>query len=323
MRLASALWAAVWSVASVAAATPAHGAEAVPDANGIREWKVSCNSEPQSVAVGSNGRVYFAATSTGQLLAFDPASGSTETWQLESGTLPRTLAVDAAGQVFFAAVDGPIGRLDPQSGEVRRYTIGGPGAPYWVALAGSGRVWFSDPTGQRLGAFDPETGDTVFFKIAARPYAISIDAQERVWTVLPDDDSVGVLDPGTGVFRRIRLKAGARPRAIAAAPDGMIWSVLAGSAALLRIDGRHVADMVEYRAAQGLGGPDSLAISADGTVWVSYKGEQPIWRIDRVSRALERVDAAAVSRAPRAMTAERGGKVRAVSAGHGALPPLR
>jgi virginiamycin B lyase len=323
MRLASALWAVVLLMQSVAAGAPALAANGLPDAHGIREWKVSCSGEPQSVAIGGNGRVFFAATSTDQILAFGPTGRTTESWQLDSGTLPRTLAVDPSGNVFFTARSGPIGRLDPQSGEVRRYAIEGAGAPYWVAIAGSGRVWFSDPAGRRIGAFDQETGDTVFFDIAARPYAITIDAQERIWTVLSDEDGVGVLDPRTGVFRRIQVGAGARPRAIAAAPDGMIWSVLAGSAALLRIDGRHVADLVEYRAPPGLGAPDSLAISADGTVWVSYKGGQPIWRIDRVSRALEMVDASALSHAPRATTVDRGGKVWAVSAGRGTVRPPR
>ena len=318
MQLAGALWAAIFFAQSVPA-SPVFAANGGPDANDVREWKVSCTSEPQSVALGRDGRVFFAATSSSQILAFNPATGATESWQLQSDTFPRTLALDASGHVFFAAVGGEIGRLDPQSGEVQRYTIQGAGTPYWVEVTGSGRVWFSDPAGRRLGAFDPQTGNTLLFDIAARPYAITIDAQERVWTVLSDDDSLGVLNPRTGLFKRIQLKPGARPRAIAAAPDGMLWSVLAGSAVLLRIDGRHVSDFVEYRVPSNLSAPDSLAISAEGTVWVSYKGEEAIWRIDHVSRAMEVVNTPAPSHARRQMAPEHGGKVYSVSAGRTTL----
>lgn len=310
MRLVSALCAVIFVALVVTAASPAIAAQSWPDPDGVRVWRTACASQPQSVAIGRDGRAYVAAASSSQIFAFNRTSSSRESWQLQAGTFPRTLAMDANGRVYFASIGGAIGRLDPQSGEVQRYTIQGVSAPYWVEVAPSGRVWFSDPIGRRLGAFEPDSGDTTFFDLAARPYAISIDSEGRIWSALTDEDSVGVLNPRTGLFQRIKVAHGSRPSAIAAAPDGMIWSVLPGSSMLLRIDGHSFDRLVEYRSPPRLGALDGLAISADGTVWVSYKGEEPVWRIDHTTRLLEEVNSPPPSREARTVNAGRGAKLR-------------
>jgi virginiamycin B lyase len=318
MRLLTALWAAGWL-----AYAPVVAAQDQAPSPDVREWKISANGGPQSVAIGPDGRVFVAATFANKVLAFDPASATVASWDLGSGTLPRTLAVDRAGQVYFAALGGALGRLDPASGRVDRYAFAAPSSPYWVEISPSGRVWFSDPGRKRIGSLDPATGASESFLVDAEPQAIAVDTSERVWAVLRGDDALAVLNPRTRLFKRIKLVRGARPRALAAAPDGAVWVVLAGSAALLRIDGPRLRDVTEYQAPLDAGAPSSLAIGGDGTVWVSFERGARIWRIDPATRAPEIVDAVAPARSPRPAAVDGEGRLWFVSAERGVLGRVR
>jgi virginiamycin B lyase len=318
MRLVTALWTAGW-LAWAAAAT----AQDQAPTRHVREWKISAGGGPQSVAIGPDGRVFVAATLANQVLAFDPATATVASWDLGSGTLPRTLAVDRTGQVYFAALDGALGRLDPASGRVDRYAFAAPSSPYWVEISPSGRVWFSDPGRKRIGRLDPVTGASDSFVVGAEPQAIAIDTQERVWAALRGDDALAVLDPRTRLFKRIRLARGARPSTLAAAPDGAMWVVLAGPAAVLRIDSPRLRDVTEYHAPPNAGAPSGLLISGDGTVWVSFERGTWIWRIDPATHAPELVEALAPARSPRPAAGDGQGRLWLVSGARGMQARVR
>jgi virginiamycin B lyase len=313
---------ALWAAGALAYAAAAFAQDRAPSPD-VREWKIAAAGGPQSVAIAPDGRVFVAATFTNKVLAFDPASATVASWDLGSGTLPRTLAVDRAGQVYFAALGGALGRLDPASGRVDRYAFAAPASPYWVEISPSGRVWFSDPARRRIGSLDPATGESESFVVDAEPQAIAIDRSERVWAVLRSDDALAVLNPRTRLFKRIKLARGARPRALAAAPDGAMWVVLGGSAALLRIDGPQLHDVTEYQAPPDAGAPSSLAIGGDGTVWVSFERGARIWRIDPATHAPEVVDAVAPARSPRPAAVDDRGRLWFVSIERGALGRVR
>jgi streptogramin lyase len=99
--------------------------------------------------------------------------------------------------------------------------------------------------------------------------------------------------------------------------------VLAGPAALLRIDGPRLRDVTEYQAPPNAGAPSSLAISGDGTVWVSFERGARMWRIDPATHAPEIVEAAVPARSPRPAAVDTQGRLWFVSAERGILGRVR
>jgi streptogramin lyase len=233
---------------------------------------------PRSIAVDASGRIFAAATTSNQILAYDPETAALDRWRLDRGALPRTLALSASGTIYFAAIGGAIGALEPSSGHVRLYAMPAPSTPYWVATARSGKVWFSDPGAMRLAALDPSTGEVQAFPVPVEPHAIAIDARDRVWVTLPESGELGVLNPRTGLLHRIRLGTSARPRGIAASHDG-IWVILDGPGRLLRVEGPRARDVTEYRPPPQFGPPVGLATDRDGALWVTFRDTEDVWWI--------------------------------------------
>jgi streptogramin lyase len=92
-----------------------------------------------------------------------------------------------------------------------------------------------------------------------------------------------------------------------------MWVVLAGPAAVLRIDSPSLRDVTEYHAPPNVGAPNALAISRDGTVWVSFVHGAWIWRIDAATHVPELVEAVAPARSPRPAAEDGQGPPRFVS----------
>ena len=263
----------------VAFASTVLASEIGAGASRAKDWRLHCHGGAQSVAVGPDGRMFVAAMASNQILAYDPSTAAFDSWRLGSGTLPRTIAAGPSGRIYFAAIGGAIGALEPSTGRIRRYIMDAPSTPYWIVAAASGRIWFSDPGAMRLASLDPASGSVETFAISALPYAIAVDARDRVWVTLPEDDQLGVLNPRTGLMHRIRLGAGARPRGIIAARDG-VWTILEGPGTVMQIEGPRARHVVEYRPPPRFGPPAGLASGRDGAVWVTFRDTPRVWRID-------------------------------------------
>jgi streptogramin lyase len=275
---ARALRTALCLVLCAAFASTVLASEIGAGASRAQDWRLHCLGGAHSVAVGSDGRMFVAAMASNQILAYDPRTGAFDRWPLGSGTLPRTVAVGPSGRIYFAAIGGAIGALEPSTGRIERYAMDAPSTPYWVAAASSGRIWFSDPGAMRLASLDPASGSVETFPVLALPHAITVDARDRVWVTLPEDDRLGMLNPRTGLLHRVYLGAGARPRGIVAARDG-VWTILEGPGTVMRIEGPRARDIVEYRPPPRFGPPVGLAIGRDGAVWVTFRDTPRVWRI--------------------------------------------
>jgi virginiamycin B lyase len=75
-----------------------------------------------------------------------------------ASTRPRDPFADAQGHVWFVGQNGNyIGRLDPKSGEFKRYEID-PGTNPHNLVVEKGMVWFTGNRNNRLVKLDPARG---------------------------------------------------------------------------------------------------------------------------------------------------------------------
>lgn len=94
-------------------------------------------------------------------------------YELGRGTGPHTVIIDGQGMPWYAGNrDRHIGRLDPESGGVRRFEMpAGVDDPHSMAWRSDGKIWFtaqrSAPAGY-VGLFDPATGETRHIQVSGR-----------------------------------------------------------------------------------------------------------------------------------------------------------
>ena len=95
-----------------------------------------------------------------------------------------------------------IGRLDPNSGEIKLLTPPTAGArPYGMALNSKGLVFFVEFGINQVGSVDPKTMEFHEYKLpdpAARPRRIAITGDDIVWYSDYARGYLGRLEPATG-----------------------------------------------------------------------------------------------------------------------------
>ncbi len=115
--------------------------------------------DPHTGLFHANGKLYFTAQQAGMLGRLDPESGELT----EIDTEPRPYGIqEAPDGTLWIAYNGTnkIGAMDPETMEVRYYTVAEPETRIRrLALTSDGMVWYGNTTMGRLGRLDPRTGD--------------------------------------------------------------------------------------------------------------------------------------------------------------------
>jgi virginiamycin B lyase len=160
-----------------------------------------------TVRIDAQGNVW----STGSpLTKYDRETGKFEHFADVPSAYGIALAKD--GTAWFAefGTKGKIGKVDPETGKVTKYTVPTPDAwPRRIQVADDGTIWFAEfgespatltQTG-KIAHFDPRTETFKEYILpghSASPYAFDIDAKGRMWYSNMHEDVVGCLDPQTG-----------------------------------------------------------------------------------------------------------------------------
>lgn len=165
--------------------------------------------------VDSHGNVW---SSGGPLSKFDPTTG---TFRHFPETSPYGITLAKDDTLWFAEFNakGKIGKVDPETGKVTKYTVPTPRAyPRRLQVAPDGAVWFAefginssgglrydDPVmgggGGKIARFDPKTETFKEYQLpgpSPSPYAFDMDKNGRLWYANMHQDLVGCLDPATG-----------------------------------------------------------------------------------------------------------------------------
>ena len=183
-----------------------------PETGEVTEFKTRAG-DPHTATFHPNGQLYFTAQRAGMLGRLDPVTG--DLTEVETERRPYGIQVDANG-VIWVAYNGAnkIGALDPESMEVRYYTISDPGSRVRrLGISSDGMVWFVNSTLGRIGRLDPATGAIKEWESPSgprsHPYALAV-INDKIWYnesgMRPD--ALVRFDPATDTFQSWSIPSG-------------------------------------------------------------------------------------------------------------------
>lgn len=183
-----------------------------PATGEITEYETEAG-DPHTAVFHPNGNLYFTAQRAGMLGRLDPETG--ELTEIETEARPYGIQVAEDGTVWVAYNGtNKIGALDPQSMEVRYYTLPDPDSRVRrLGLDSEGTVWFVNSTMGRIGRLDPASGDVREWDSpsgsGSHPYALAV-IDDKIWynesAMRPD--ALVRFDPATETFQSWAIPSG-------------------------------------------------------------------------------------------------------------------
>jgi virginiamycin B lyase len=202
-----------------------------------------------------------------------PAEPEAREWTVPYGaeTRPRDPYADSEGRVWFVGQEGNyIARLDPKSGEFRRYEIDAGTHPHNLVVH-NGAVWFTGNRNNRLVKLDPRTGRFETFMIpdstVRDPHTMIFDPRSGVaWFTAQNSGVVGRFDPATKRFRLWRTGERTRPYGIVLDSKGQPWFDLFGTNRIGTIE-PGAAQIRTFAVGQERTRPRRIAITSGDQIW--------------------------------------------------------
>ena len=204
-----------------------------PSSASFRQYPLPEGTGPHTVIADARG-AWFAGNRVGHIGLLNPASGTISTYALP-GTGARdvhTMAFNQQGDIWFTVQQGnKVGRLDAQTLRINLYEVPTADArPYglvmqqnqpWIALFGSNKL-----ATVNNGVLQEIELPRKF----SLPRRIALTPDGKVWYVDYAGGYLGHYDPLSGNISEWQTPAGAnaRPYALAADKNGILWFVETG-----------------------------------------------------------------------------------------------
>lgn len=194
----------------------------------------------------------------------------------------------ADGTIWWAGQWGNlIGRINPQTGEMKEYELPENAMPHSVTTDAAGNIWYTGNKNGTVGKFDPETEAITEFKMpdpAARdPHTAIFDTDGILWFTLQQSNMIGRLDPETGDIKLVTAKTqGSRPYGIKIDADGNPWIACNGSNCLIKVDPRTM-ELTEIKLPDPGTTVRRLDIADDGMIWFVNSSMGRLGRLDPAS----------------------------------------
>ena len=128
---------------------------------------------------------------------------------------PRDPAVAPDGAVFFVGQAGQaptgnyIARLDPKTGEFKKYELDPGTNPHNCIVDAKGIVWYSGNRNGTIGKLDPKTGQITRYPMpdstVRDPHTMIFDQKGNIWFTAQGSNAVGHLDVKTGKVRTVKM----------------------------------------------------------------------------------------------------------------------
>jgi hypothetical protein len=198
--------------------------------------------------------------------------------------------------------DGTVSRVDVAERTVETIPVGR--SPEGLAFA-NGHVWVANGGDGTVSEIDPRAGKRVrTLRVGNGPLGMAAQ-DDAVWVANSVDGTLARVDTRSGNVTFVPV--GPRPVAVAAKPDA-VWVALAGSDAVVKLEGGRVVETINV-------GHDPAALALDAkSVWVANAQDRTL---SRVNAPLGAVDATVpLEDSPRAVATARGTVWVALANGH-------
>jgi virginiamycin B lyase len=248
---------------------------AIEDATGVYLGE----GEAAIVVPGHGRRGFERAARVGptewERLARDARPGPVRlrAYEVFDGAGPHDVAPARDGKVWFTAQGaGELGRLDPDTGRVKRVPLGDGSAPHGVIVGPDGAAWVTDGGLNAIVRVDARSLRVRRHPLPAdRPSTnlntATFDRNGLLWFT-GQAGVYGRLDPRTGRMRVFDAPGGPGPYGIATTAAGEVWYASLAGSHVARVDTRSGRARVVEPPTAGQGArriwPDSR-----GRLWVS------------------------------------------------------
>lgn len=255
---------------------------AAPDPLGqVTEYGgLSSGADPERIAAGPDGNLWFTEYGTGSVGRITTAGGVTEyTTGRTFGAFAITAGPD--GNLWFANADyGDVGTITP-AGELTEHVLAG-GEIADIAAGPDGNLWFTRPVAGQIATITPAGEVTVvatFADFRASAYSIAAGPDGNMWFTMPSANRVGkVTTAGAVTEYATGISAGAVPYSIALGPDGNLWFTESSGNRIGKITTAGV--VTEHAAGISAGSsPHEIAAGPDGNMWFTERTGNRIGRI--------------------------------------------
>ena len=206
-------------------------------------------------------------------------------------TRPRDPAVDRDGKVWFVGQTGHyIARLDPNSGEFKRFELEGGAGPHNLVVGPDGAIWFTGNRKAYIGRLDPKDGAIRKYPMpdaaAGDPHTLVTAPNGDFWFTVQSGSYVGRLVPKSGKVDLVKVPTpGSRPYGIVVDASGRPWFNEFGRNFLGTIDPKTMK-LEEHPLPEGARGR-RIAIGRDGAIWYTDYARGRLARFDVKTRKVE------------------------------------
>ncbi|MBX3173994.1 MAG: hypothetical protein KF709_06245 [Gemmatimonadaceae bacterium] len=206
-------------------------------------------------------------------------------WEVPYGGRPRDPFVHQDGTVFFAGQAGNyVGRLDPRTGEFRKYEIDPGTNPHTVVVGPDSMVWFAGNRNAMIGRLNPRTGEIRRYPMTDStvrdPHTMVFDKDGNIWFTAQNSHTVGHLNVRTGAIRYVKTgtpRSG--PYGIQLNSRGEVWVNLFHTNKIAKIDPR-TYELTTYELPHERARGRRIAITPDDVVWYTDYTRGMLGRVD-------------------------------------------
>ena len=206
-----------------------------PETGAIREFPLPPDSGPHGLAEDDAGNIWFTGISQNYIGRLDPNTGDVTQYPVAEADVlpdgargPHTPIMDQNGALWFTLQAGMVGRLIPETGEMKVVATPSDNTyPYGIQVNSQGVPWYVDFRGNRVGSVDPETMEITEYTLPnpdARPRRIALTPDDVVWYTDYERGYLGRFDPQTGEVREWLSPSGTESRPYGIATVGnVVW----------------------------------------------------------------------------------------------------
>ena len=198
---------------------------------------------------------------------------------------PRDPAVAPDGSIFFVGQAGSaptgnyIARLNPTTGEFKKWELDPGTNPHNCIVDANGIVWYSGNRNGTIGRLDPKTGEIKRYPIpdttVRDPHTMIFDKQGNIWFTAQQSNTIGHFDIRTEKFRLVKppLPEGRRstnPYGIVIDSKGHPWVNLFATNLVATVDPK-TFELTTYPLAHEQTRNRRIAITSDDKIfYVDY-----------------------------------------------------
>ncbi len=184
---------------------------------------------------------------------------------------PRDPFVAPDGAIFFVGQTGNyIARLDPKSGEFKKYEVDPGTNPHNLIVNAKGEVWYSGNRNGMIGMLDPATGKITRYPVpdstVRDPHTLIFDAKGNIWFTAQQTQAVGHLDTKTGKYRIVKFPPRSNPYGIVLNSKGVPWFNLFATDKIGTID-PVTMEVRTYTLPNERARGRRIALTSDDVVW--------------------------------------------------------